>query len=158
MATRSIDPDSLKKAAKKPWVQTDREVHEAWSELISSSPTAARLAHILVANMDNHNAVVASQATIGELMAMQGQKPVHRHTIRKAIQKLVEGKWIEVRQIGGKGGALAYIINDRVAWDRPRDQLRHSTFSANVILSSSEQLDEGTFDEPLRKIRQVVKV
>lgn len=77
---------------------------------------AARLAHVLVANMDTtSNAVVASQATIGELMG-----GVHRNTVRKAIQVLEAERWIEVLQIGGKGGALAYVVNSRVAWGQSR--------------------------------------
>lgn len=139
------------------WVQTERAAHEAWAHLIASAPMAARLAHTLVAHMGDGNAVVASQGTLGELMARPGEKPVHRNTVRKAIQKLETERWIEVVQIGGKGGALAYVINDRVAWGQPRDQLRYSRFSAQVIASSSEQTQQLEERPPLRRIPTLLR-
>lgn len=118
---------------------------------------AARLAHVLVAHMGDGNAVVASQATLGELMSVSGRPPVHRHTVRKAIQKLEAERWIEVVQIGGKGGALAYVVNDRVAWGQPRDKLRYSRFSAQVIASSSEQQQPLEDRPPLRQIPTLMR-
>jgi hypothetical protein len=103
------------------------------------TPMAARLMHFLVARMNKTtNAVVASQATLGELLGDEG-KPVHRNSIRRAIKTLEADKWVEVLQIGGKGGALAYVVNDRVAWGQERVKLRYNKFSAEVIVSSSEQ-------------------
>lgn len=137
---------------KQTWVQTERRSHEAWSLLIKKSPIAARLVHVLVANMDGKNAVVASQSTLGELMSGKGQKPVHRNSVRNAIKVLEKNCWIEVVKIGGKGGALAYIVNDRVAWGRPRGELRYSRFSAQVLASSSEQTDSLDDRPELRQI------
>lgn len=141
----------------KTWVQTERAAHEAWAHLIASAPMAARLAHTLVAHMGDGNAVVASQGTLGELMARPGERPVHRNTVRKAIQKLEAEQWIEVVQIGGKGGALAYVINDRVAWGQPRDRLRYSRFSAQVIASESEQATPLESRPPLRQIPTLMR-
>ena len=130
------------------WVQTERAAHEAWARLITRAPMAARLAHVLVANMDTtSNAVVASQATIGELMG-----GVHRNTVRKAIQVLEAERWIEVLQIGGKGGALAYVVNSRVAWGQSREAIRHAAFAARVLVSSSEQTESVDERPPLRQI------
>jgi hypothetical protein len=137
---------------KKEWVQTELKAHEAWSNLIAKAPMAARLMHFLVARMNTStNAVVASQATIGELLGGE-EKPVHRNTIRRAINALEKDKWIETVQIGGKGGALAYVVNDRVAWGRERAKLRYSRFSAEVIVSSSEQTLPIDGREPLRQL------
>jgi len=118
---------------------------------------AARLAHTLVAHMGDGNAVVASQGTLGELMARPGEKPVHRNTVRKAIQKLEAERWIEVVQVGGKGGALAYVINDRVAWGQHRDKLRYSRFSAQVIASENEQNVPLEGRPPLRQIPTLMR-
>jgi len=138
---------------KSTWVQTERAAHEAWSRLIAKAPMAARLAHVLVAHMSStNNAVVASQATLGELMAGPGERPVHRNSVRNAINILVSERWIEVVQIGGKGGALAYVVNARVAWSRARSDIRYSVFSARVIASESEQ-SEPLEDRP--GLRQV---
>src|SRR5690625_1764668 len=109
------------------WVQTERAAHEAWAVLVANAPTAAQLMHVLVAHMGEGNAVVASQTTLGELMGRSKKdgKPMHRHTVRNAINKLKADRRIEVVQIGGKGGALGYRINSRVAWHGPRDQIRY---------------------------------
>lgn len=139
------------------WVQTERASHEAWAQLIGVAPMAARLAHTLVAHMGDGNAVVASQGTLGELMARSGERPVHRNTVRKAIQKLESERWIEVVQIGGKGGALAYIVNDRVAWGQARERLRYSRFSAQVLVSESEQAQAIENREPLRQIPTIMR-
>ena len=137
------------------WVQTERSAHEKWAMLISKSPVAARLMHVLVALMDQGNAVVASQATLGKLLRDPNTGvAVHRNTIRKAIQALEQDRWIEIVAIGGKGGALAYVVNDRVAWGARREGLRYSRFSAQVIASSHEQLDGDKLDQrpPLRQV------
>lgn len=139
------------------WVQTERASHEAWGQLIAKAPMAARLAHVLVAHMSDGNAVVASQTTLGELMATPGQQPVHRNTVRKAIQRLEADRWIEVIQIGGKGGALAYLVNDRVAWGQPRASLRYSRFSAQVLASETEQQQALSGRPPLRQIPTLMR-
>ena len=148
-----IGSPPVRDSKKSTWVQTERAAHEAWSRLIAKAPMAARLAHVLVAHMSpTNNAVVASQTTLGELMAAPGERPVHRNSVRNAINILVSERWIEVVQIGGKGGALAYIVNSRVAWSRARSDIRYSVFSARVIASESEQ-SEPLDDRPA--LRQV---
>lgn len=126
------------------WVQTERAAHEAWGDIILKSPRAGVLMHKLVANMGRDAAVVASHAT---LAAMTG---LSVSTLKRAIAELKEWRWIEVVQVGGKGGACAYIVNDRVAWADSRDNLRLSIFSARIIANSSEQ--DSIETEPLRRI------
>jgi len=134
------------------WVQTERASHQAFNRLISVAPMAARLANVLIAHMDQGNAVVASQSTLGELLAVEGHPPVHRNTVRRAVQKLVEERWIEVIELGGKGGALAYVVNSHVAWSGSRNGIRYSRFSAQVIASASEQKANIEDRAPLRQI------
>lgn len=130
------------------WVQTERAAHEAWVELMKKAPMAARLAHVLVAHMDGaSNALVASQTTLGELMG-----GVHRNTVRRAIDVLEAERWIEVVQLGGKGGALAYVVNSRVAWGRSRADMRYAKFSASVLASGAEQLSALDDRPPLRQV------
>lgn len=130
------------------WVQTERAAHEAWAALIQKAPKAAQLMHLLTARVGEHNAVVVSQKTLAELMRCS------RRTVQRAVEVLAEDNWIEIRQIGQSGTVNAHIINDRVAWSGKRDGLRHSLFSATVIISSTEQPDSFDPDnqEPLRKI------
>ncbi|HFG6643101.1 TPA: helix-turn-helix domain-containing protein [Salmonella enterica subsp. enterica serovar Bovismorbificans] len=126
------------------WVQTERATHEAWGQLTIKSPRAAALAHFLVANMESSGAVVASYATLAKMTGMSVS------TIRRAIDDLKGGRWLEVVQIGGKGGANAFRVNSRVGWTQSRDKLHLAAFTARVIVDKSEQtsLDEA----PLRRI------
>lgn len=126
------------------WVQTERATHEAWGMLTVSSPRAAALAHFLVANMEQSGAVVASYATLAKMSGMSVS------TIRRAIDDLKAGRWIEVVQIGGKGGANAFVINSRVGWSQGRDKLHLAAFTARVIVDHDEQ--HSIDDAPLRRI------
>lgn len=126
------------------WVQTERATHEAWGRLTVSSPRAAALAHFLVANMETSGAVVASYATLAKMTGMSVS------TIRRACDDLKAGRWIEVVQLGGKGGANAFRINSRVAWAQGRDKLHMASFTARVLASRDEQ--QAIDDAPLRRI------
>jgi DNA-binding transcriptional regulator YhcF (GntR family) len=142
-------PDTLGTPAKnKPghWVQTERKAHEAWGRLWLNKPRAAALAHHLVAQMGHQNAVVISQKTLAKLMGL------HERTVRRAVADLVEEKWIQVIQLNGPGTVSAYVVNDRVAWGQPRDQLRLSVFSANVVADAEDQ-DAATLEHSdLRRV------
>lgn len=141
-----------KPTTKKPnFVQTELKVHEEWAQLTMKKPYAAALMHVLTAQVGEHNAVVASYPTLAKLLGVSVM------TIRRAVTILSEGNWIEVRRIGGTGTSNAYIINDRVAWTQPRDNLRYSLFSANVIISSDEQPDKDQLEsqKPLRKLPKI---
>jgi len=130
------------------WVQTERAAHEAWATLINRAPKAAQLMHILTARVGQHNAVVVSQKTLSALMKCS------RRTVQRAVDVLIEDRWIEVRQIGENGTVNAHIINDRVAWSGKRDGIRYSLFSAAVIISEEEQPDQKQIgqQQPLRRL------
>lgn len=126
------------------WVQTERATHEAWGRLTTRSPRAAAMAHYLVANMESSGAVVASYATLAKITGMSVA------TVRRAIDDLKSDRWIEVVQIGGKGGANAFVINSRVGWAQGRDKLNMAGFTARVIADRTEQ--QQIDDTPLRRI------
>jgi len=130
------------------WVQTERSAHEAWANLITKSPSAARLMHILTARVGENNAVVISQKTLAKLLGC------HVNTVANAIKILEAGNWVETRRIGDRGTVNAYVLNDRVAWTQPRDNLRYSLFSATVIVSDDEQPDRDELgsQQPLRRL------
>ena len=77
-----------------------------------------------------------------------------RRTVQRAVDVLIEDRWIEVRQIGENGTVNAHIINDRVAWSGKRDGIRYSLFSAAVIISEEEQPDQKQIgqQQPLRRL------
>lgn len=139
--------------AKRPkgtWIQTNREAHEAWA-LLAKKPAASAVMHMLCAQVGDHNAVVISQQTLAQLCAISVR------SVGRAIQELVDGNWIEVRQIGATSQTNAYVINDRVAWHGARDGLRYSLFSANVVLSDVEQPDRASLSQQaaLRRLPRI---
>lgn len=136
----------LTQSDRQTWVQTDRKAHEAWGRLVHESPRAAALLHTLVAQMDASAAVVCSYKTLSELSGMSFA------TVRRAIADLKAGQWIQVVQIGGKGGGLAFVVNSRVAWAANRQHIGMAVFSARVIAVASEQEAETLEGPDLRRI------
>jgi len=127
------------------WVQTERAAHEAFAALIGKSPLAAKIMHTLVSRVADHNAVVISQGVLAELVGAT------RRGVQKALEILERDRWIEIRQVGDRATVNAYVVNDRVAWFGDREGRRYSLFSATVIVSSQEQADADTLDDPHRK-------
>ncbi|QOI07881.1 helix-turn-helix domain-containing protein [Pseudomonas savastanoi] len=126
------------------WVQTERAGHEAWAHLSLKAPKAASLLHILVANMDERGALVASQKTLAKLCG------VSHSTIKRALDELTTNNWVQTIRIGGeRGGTLAYVVNSRIAWADSREKLNLARFTANVLISSEDQEELG--DAPLCK-------
>lgn len=97
--------------------------------------------HYLVAEMDESAAVVASHATLAAISGMSAS------TVKRAIADLKAGNFVEVIQIGGKGGALAFIVNSRVGWATRRDKIHMAAFTAKVLATSQEQ-EEGYLEGP----------
>jgi hypothetical protein len=148
MKRLSSPPDTIGVPAKnKPgqWVQTERKTHEAWARLITKKPRAAALAHHLVAQMGHQNAVVIPQTVLAKLMGCSVD------TVQRAVRDLVAEKWISVVRLG-RGKEAAYVVNDRVAWGQPRDQLRLSVFSAAVVADFDDQDEALLGHGDLRRI------
>lgn len=94
--------------------------------------------------MDQQAAVVASRATLAKLVGYS------EATVKRAVADLRSDRWIEVVQLGGKGGVNAYVVNSRVAWANSRDQLPTAAFTARVLASRDEQEHVDTTE--LRRI------
>lgn len=114
------------------WVQTDKRAHEAWARFTLQKPTASALLHYMCAYMVDQNALVVSQAVLAKRLG------VSTRTVATAIGDLAGAQWIQVVRLG-KGKECAYVVNDRVAWDKPRDKLNLSLFSANVVADADDQ-------------------
>ena len=121
-----------------PRVQTERAGHEAWAQLIAHAPRAAQLLHILVANMDKSGALIARQATLAKLMETSTA------TTKRALSVLIEQAWIQTIRLGSdRGGALAYVVNSRIAWADSRENIRFARFNARVLVG--EPAEYGVF-------------
>lgn len=128
------------------WVQTERKAHEAWASLIARKPRAAELLHHLVAHMGHQNAVVVPQRVLAQLMGRSVD------TVQRAVRDLVAENWIQVVKLNGPGTVSAYVVNDRVAWGQPRDQLRLSVFSATVVADLEDQDADALDHSDLRRV------
>lgn len=129
------------------WVQTDRAAHQAWGRLCVTSPRAAAVMHHLLAHMDTQTAVVASHAVLAQLTGLSPS------TIKRAIVDLKAGQWVQVIQLGGKGGALAFVVNSRVGWATDRKHLHMAAFSAHVLAVGNEQ--ESGYLDPLPPLQRI---
>lgn len=144
--TQKLGLSSRPASAKSTWVQTDRAAHEAWARLAVKKPRAAALLHFLVANMEHQNAVVASQSLLAKALGCSVR------TVQYAMRDLVSDRWIQVVKLNGPGTAAAYVVNSRVAWAQPRDQLRLSIFSATVLADYADQDEIALGHGDLRRI------
>lgn len=143
---RPLFTPALPEKKRQTWVQTERAAHEAWSRLTLQSPRAAALMHTLVAHMDQSTAVVASYPTLAKITGMSVM------TVRRAAADLVQGQWVQVVKIGGKGTANAFVVNSRVAWASSRDTLHMAAFSARVLADAAEQEHEALEGPPLQRV------
>lgn len=148
MTQMSPPPDIGVPAVRKgsSWVQIERKAHEAWAGLISRKPAAAMLLHHMVAKMGTQNAVVVSQKTLAQITGKSVE------TVKRAVRDLVAERWISVVKLNGPGTVNAYLVNDRVAWGQPRDQLGLSMFSATVIADAVDQEEAFLGHGELRRI------
>jgi DNA-binding transcriptional MocR family regulator len=115
------------------------------------NPKAGALLHLLAARVGQNNAVAASHATLASMMGCSIS------TVKRALDALKAGNWLEVRQMGSTSSVNAYVMNDRVVWSGPRDGRRFSLFSANVLVSEEEQPDRDSLgkQEPLQRLPYV---
>lgn len=130
---------------KQGWVQTDKQAHEAWARFGLKKPTASALLHYMCAYMGEQNALVISQSVLAKRLGVSDR------TISTAITDLALNNWIQVVRLG-KGKECAYVINDRVAWDKSREKLNLSLFSAAVVASADDQDQDQLEGHPLRRI------
>jgi len=135
MTQLSAPPDIGRPPLRGTFVQTDRATHEAWAKFSIKRPAASAVLHYLSANVGYHNAVVVPQKTIAKALGVSDR------TIRRAVEDLAEGNWLQVVKIGA-GRECAYVLNDRVAWADKRDNLRLSRFSAEIIADAEDQSDQ----------------
>lgn len=132
------------------FVQTDLSTHEAWKQLTLEKPMAAALMHQLVVLADKDNYVAASHNALAELMG------VSKISIRRAMETLREGNWVQVLQVGSSGTVNVYAINSHVAWRKNRDGLRYATVRGTILLAGSDQ--PRPLPEVEQKLRQVPKM
>jgi len=112
------------------WVQMNKDAYKAEDWLMSKSPIAYRIFKFLINNMDSYNAVMCSQTVIQE------QFDVSRPTVSRAIKLLRDKQYIDVYK---SGTSNVYTVNKQIAWNSWGNNYKHGKFSANIIISETEQ-------------------
>lgn len=115
------------------WVQVPRASMEAMAQLMGESASAAKLLVQITARIGEHNAFVASNQALSDMTSLS------LATIKRGLKILQDRKWINILRLGPTGTVRVIIVNDRVAWFGPREGLRHSLFSAAILVSEAEQ-------------------
>ena len=115
------------------WVQVPRASMEAMALLMGESASAAKLLVQITARIGDHNAFVASNQALSDMTGLS------MATIKRGLKTLQDRKWINILRLGPTGTVRVIVVNDQVAWFGPRDGLRHSLFSAAILVSESEQ-------------------
>lgn len=134
------------------FVQIYPETFSNFSELTKENPISAQILFFLIQNMAAHNnAVSVSYTTLQELLGYS------RPTLSKAVKTLEDKRYIEIIK---QGTSNVYVINEKVAWRKARNQRQYAIFSATVVATSSENkrvvdnLNKGLS----RKLRHVPRI
>lgn len=86
----------------------------------------------LIKNMDYNNALCVSMQALTEIMGLS------RVSLSKRVKYLKDNGWIEVLK---SGTSNVYIVNPDVTWSSYANQKKYCKFSANILLSSSENAE-----------------
>ena len=112
------------------FVQLDKSVMKEWRMLIGRNPIAVEIMYFFMEKMGYDNAIVCSYKVLEEITGTS------RSSVARAIKSLKDGKWIQPVKIGS---ALAYVVNEKVAWQTYANRRQYAIFRATVIAAGSEQ-------------------
>jgi DNA-binding transcriptional ArsR family regulator len=131
------------------FVQVYTDTFKSFGDLTKKSPISAQILFFFIQNMAvQNNALSVSLTALSEILGYS--KP----TLIKAIKVLESDKYIEVIK---QGTSNIYVINEKVAWRKARNQRQYAIFSATVVATSSE--NQKAIDElnsgRTRKLRNV---
>lgn len=128
------------------WIQLNKDAYKAEDWLMSKSPIAYRIFKFLLNNMDSYNAVMCSQTVLQERFE------VSRATVSRAVKLLKDKQYIDTYK---SGTSNVYAVNKQIAWNSWGNNFKYGKFSANIILSESEQ--EGQIKTKIQKHQEVIK-
>jgi hypothetical protein len=131
---------------KQSFVQIEREALHEWSRFMMKHQRAASVLGHLTALMDKQAAVAISHKTLAKICGCS------LPTIKRALDDLQNGNWIQVVQLGPSGTVNAYVINSRVAWCDLRDNKKMAIFSARIVADSDDQSQQTLSNEKLRRV------
>lgn len=124
--------------------QVNKRAGGLWLKLIRENRSASLIFQFLINNMDGYNAVICSYKIFEEALGLS--KP----TVQRAISYLKQNKYIEVMK---SGTSNVYIINPQIVWNSWGSNYKYCKFSANIILSESENLKIKDIEKRIEKKR-----
>ena len=129
---REIEEKLQKNSPYKTFAQlnTDERNMFAIRELIGSCPVAAQILIFLIEHADRHNIILCSSKVLEEALS------VSRTTIFRAVQVLQNGNYVKILK---SGTSNVFVLNSEIAWKSWGKNYQHAEFSAQVILTQSEQ-------------------
>lgn len=137
------------------FVQIYSDTFKNFGDLTKKSPISAQILFFFIQHMAiQNNALSVSLTALSEILGYS--KP----TLIKAIKVLENDKYIEVIK---QGTSNIYVINEKVAWRKARNQRKYAIFSATVIATSTEntkaieEFNSGV-DRKLRNVPRFQKV
>lgn len=116
--------------------------------MVDENPTALKIFLWLVRHMDGKNALVISQAALGEALGL------HRSTIHRCVKFLVEQKCLSVFK---SGNTNVYAINADIVWKNTHENKKFALFDSKVYLSWNEQ-DENVAEFKTQLLGHAIKV
>ena len=135
-----------KKSPYRSWVQMNKDAYKAEDWLMGKSPIAYRIFKFLINNMDSYNAVMCSQTVLQERFE------VSRATVSRAVKLLKDKQYIDVYK---SGTSNVYAVNKQIAWNSWGSNFKYGKFSANIILSESEQ--EEQIKTRIQRHQEIIK-
>ena len=130
---RKIEQELQKKSPYKEFAQLntgDERIMFAIRELIGSCPVAAQILIFIIEHADHHNAVICSSKVLEEALS------VSRTTIFRAVRVLQDNNYVKILK---SGTSNVFVLNSEIAWKSWGKNYQHAEFSAQVILTQSEQ-------------------
>lgn len=126
-----------------------KELEIKFRGLLSKSSKAYSLLILLFKYMskNNSNAVVASTDTLAKLLN------VTQRTIQRSVKILKEDGWIYVLK---SGNTNAYIVNPKLKWKNYNENEQYCSFSACVIVSSTENPNKDKITGYYNEIYDVI--
>jgi Fe2+ or Zn2+ uptake regulation protein len=136
----------MKRSSYDDWGQFNFEWTEELLELGRVSPVGLRVLLFFFKHMDNSNALVCSSKVLEEALSCSPA------SIVRALRVLKDSAFIKIAK---SGNTNVFYINSELMWKAWGNSRRYAEFTANVVISKSEQEEHGDVKSKKTPIVQV---
>lgn len=134
-AMEKADTEARERAKRSPFqnfVQLNNKHQKELRAIAKENVNSFLVLSFMMEHMDGYNALMCSYQVFQEALNIK------RTTASNAVKLLVERGFIHVKK---SGRSNVYILNDNLVWKSYGKNTKYCEFPANVVLSSSEQID-----------------